>query len=166
MTDEIGADESGVPDLPATIADVFLALVGVVVIMLLALAPLIRTPAALAGGRSIDETLAAITIDGARPLSLLADASGLGIEGQAARRVPLDRMRDDAGLAAALREAVAKGQPVLLAIAPDGQEAAFVFESLASGLGVGDYYQLRVDAACDYAIDAGRAGCRPGRVPA
>jgi hypothetical protein len=75
-------------------------------------------------------------------------------------------MRGDAGLAEALRAARARGQSLLLAIAPDGEETAFVFESLANGLGLGSYYQLRLDAACGYAIDPARARCRPGRAPA
>lgn len=167
MTDK-GAEPSGpgLPSLPATMADIFLALVGVVIIILLSLAPAIRTPSALAAPQPVDRLLSSVTINGEAPLALLADGSGLAIEGHTGRRISLDGIRDDAELAAALQSAKAAGKPILLAIAADGQEAAFVFEGLASSLNVPDLYQLRLDGSCGYVTDRIKVACQPERAPA
>lgn len=166
MIDDIEAEDADLPELPATMADTFLALVGVVIIVLLSLAPAIQHPAALAGDPTIDEQLSAVTIDGDKPLTLLAEKAGLRISGQGGRLVPLDTVRDDVGLADMLRSAGAERQRLLLAIAPDGEETAFVFETLASALGIGSFDQLRLDQACSYVIDPAKVTCRVGQRPA
>jgi len=162
MADDAESDEGGLPNLPATMADIFLALVGVVVIVLLSLAPAIRAPGALAAPPSINDTLSNVLIDGAPPLVLMAEKTGLRLREHPDRMVPLDDIRADPGLAATLRKAVADRTWVLLAIAPDGQEAAFLLEGLAGDLGLPSFYQLRLDAACGYVIDPATFACKPG----
>lgn len=152
--------ESAVSSLPATMAEIFLALVGVVVIMLLALLPSIREPGALAAGGPLDLRGAELRIDGRKPKILIADAKGLRLAGSGERPVEIDAILDDEALSHVLEAVAADRDDLLLVIQPSGQEAAFLFDALAGKLGVRTVFQLRVDTACDYTLSPERlAAC-------
>lgn len=124
--------------------------------MLLSLAPAIRMPGALATQKA-DVMASPILVDGQPPTIFVAEADGLRI-GQQGQLVPLDAILADAGVAEALRTAE---RDVLLIVAEGGQEAAFLFNSLAGMEGVDSILQLRLDPGCRYVADPARVGCRP-----
>lgn len=161
MSGEPGDPAGEAVSLPATMADIFLALVGVVVIMLLALVPAIRTPGGLAPPPPFEVWRAGLTLDGGTPAVLLAEADGLRLIGPEERLVPLDAVLDDPDVARALEAASARGDGVLLVIRPEGQEAAFQFTALAGRLGLDGVHHLRLDHACGYVLDPALAtDCR------
>jgi hypothetical protein len=130
-------------------AEMFLALVGVVVIMLLALLPAIREPGALTAGGLLDLG-SQLRIDGQKPEILIADAKGLRFAESSERPVEIDAILDDEALSHVLKSTAATGRNLLLVIQPNGQEAAFLFGALSGRLGIPNVFQVRVDAACDY----------------
>lgn len=81
-------------------------------------------------------------------IRVVATAGGLRVEADAAvvHSVPLTRILDDAELARRLREARDRGQPLLLDIAADGLEAAFLFEPVAARNGPPLIRQRRLEA--------------------
>jgi hypothetical protein len=149
------ASENELSSLPATMAEIFLALVAVVIMMLLALLPAIRTPGALAPSPPFEVWNADLRIEGRSPIVAVADAQGLRLAAPDGRVVALDAILDDAPLAAGLGQAGKEGRDILLVIRPQGQEAAFLFSALAGSLDIGGVYQLRVDAGFDYIRDRG-----------
>ena len=159
--------ENDVSSPPATMAEVFFALIAVVIIMLLALLPAIRKPEALAAPAGAGQAGTDLRIHGSKPDEFVAEEDGLRF----AKRPPvaLDRMLGDEALRAALESASKAGRDVLLVVRPRGREAAFLFDAVAHRAGVSSIYQLRVDAGCAYVADRDRlAGCRgrwrPGSV--
>src|SRR5689334_4596875 len=120
MLDE--ADDEGLTALPATMSDILFALVAVVIVVLLSLAPMLRMPGALATQKA-NPLASAIVIDGRPAVVFVAEPDGLRLE-ESKRLVPLDAILSDAGLAQALQ---ATDEPVLLIVPEDGQEAAFLF---------------------------------------
>lgn len=152
---EMDASEDELSSLPATMAEIFLALVAVVIMMLLALLPAIRTPGALAGSPPFEVWNEDLQIDGRTPTVLVAEARGLQLVAPAQSTVALDAILDDQSLADALHRAAEAGRDILLVIRPQGQEAAFLFAALASELEISGIYQLRVDAGFDYLSDRG-----------
>lgn len=150
---EMDPSENELSSLPATMAEIFLALVAVVIMMLLALLPAIRMPGALAPSPPLEVWNADLRIHGRTATVFVAEAQGLRRGETAETVVALDAILDEEPLAAVLRQAVAEQRDILLVIRPKGQEAAFLFAALASHLGVDGMYQLRVDAGCDYLSD-------------
>ena len=53
------------------------------------------------------------------------------------------------------------GDDILLVVAEGGQEAAFLFNSLAGMEGIGTILQLRLDPGSRYIADPAGVGCRP-----
>ena len=146
-------DQDGGPlDLPGSMADIFLALVAVVILMLLSLLPAILKPGGLAQRQAGEPDWSNIVIDGKTPALYIAAGTDIRVvEGE--KRVGLNDILQDQGLSEGLR-AVARDRSILLVIEPEGQESAFLFSSLAGSIGVGRFYQLRVDAQCAYMSDA------------
>lgn len=153
MLDE--GDDDDLTGLPVTMSDIFFSLVAVVIVILLSLAPLLRMPGALATQKA-NLLTSPILVDGVPPLILVAEADGLRI-GQAGALIPLDAVLDDAGLAQLL---AAADKDILLIVADDGQEAAFLFNSLAGAEGTGSIRQLRLDPGCRHIADPARVGCK------
>ena len=157
MFDE--GEEDGLAALPATMGDIFFSLVAVVIIVLLSLAPLIHMPGALATQKA-DLLSSTILVEGEPSLVFVAEAGGLRVRQDGDRLVPLDAILEDATIAQTLR---ATDKDVLLIIEEDGQEAAFLFDSLASAQGVASVRQLRVDPQCRHVADPLKVACtRPG----
>ncbi|WP_378941123.1 hypothetical protein [Mesorhizobium sp. ANAO-SY3R2] len=154
--------DSGPLDLPASMADIFLALVAVVILMLLSLLPAIRTPGGLASPQAAELNWSNVVIEGKTPaLYVAADTNILVVENDA--RIGLDEILRNRDLSEGLRAAAQSGN-ILLVIQPEGQESAFLFSSLAGSLGVDHFYQLRIDAGCTYVRDAVLArSCRGAR---
>ncbi len=96
-----------------------------------------------------DTVLAAgATVRGESAAVFLAQQDGVAFGPAGRDRVGLDAMLDDANLRAALESIRAAGTPLLLLIAPDGQEAAFLFEGLAAAHGPRSIAQVRLDRGC------------------
>ncbi|WAJ30497.1 hypothetical protein [Antarcticirhabdus aurantiaca] len=163
--------------LPATMADLFLALVAVVVLMLLSLLPAIATPGALApDGAEEPWRTGQARLDGGTPAIIVAEAGGLRLADAAVpgadpvsdrsggRLVPLDALFSDADLAARLEDVARAQTPVLFVVEPDGGEAAFLFDALASRAGLATYAQMRLGSDC--AVRSRGAACAPGAVGA
>ncbi|MDC9823030.1 hypothetical protein PRN20_04740 [Devosia sp. ZB163] len=161
MSDE-DDDDDGLTALPATMSDILFSLVAVVIVVLLSLAPAIRTPGALASQKS-DLLTSPILVESEPALVFVAEAAGLRIGQGEERLVPLDAILTDADLAQALRES---NEEVLLLVADDGQEAAFLFNSLAGAHGIASIRQLRLDPKCRHIADPVRVGCTPSGAPA
>ena len=153
MPDEDSEDVTG---LPATMSDIFFSLVAVVIVMLLSLAPAIRMPGALATQKA-DVRVSPILVGDRPAVVFVAEAGGLRI-GQQGQLVALDAMLGDTALAQSLSATEAD---VLLVVAEGGQEAAFLFTSLAGTAGIDSILQLRLDPGCRYVADPARVGCRP-----
>ena len=160
MSDE-DDDDDGLTALPATMSDILFSLVAVVIVVLLSLAPAIRTPGALASQKA-DLLTSTILVESEPALVFVAESDGLRV-GDDERLVPLDAILTDAGLAQALRES---NEEVLLIVADDGQEAAFLFNSLAGAQGIASIRLLRLDPECRHIADPARVGCTPSRAPA
>lgn len=145
MPDEAGEAEDGPQGLPASMADIFLALIGVVILMLLSLAPALdggAAPRADAGAEDrTDEALA-----------IVAEPEGLRVAGGTMPTTPLAAVLDPGPLAASLGEASRDSRDVLLLIEPEGHEAAFLFGALAHRAGLRNIRQIRLAHPC------GRAG--------
>lgn len=148
--------------LPASMADLFFALAAIIVFLLLALVPMIGPrPPATATAAADDLWRAPVRVDNRNALVFVAGARGLRLAGAPGRTVPLDAILDDAPLAAQLREAGGGKRPVLLAIEPDGGEAAFLFDALAGSLALPEIVQLRVEADCGHLLESQLRGlCR------
>ena len=148
--------------LPGTMAEVFFALIAVVIMMLLALVPAIRNPDALAAPPVFKAAEADIRIGAEKPEKFVAGAEGLTTGRPKARTLALDRVLDDRGLEDALRAAARENRKILLVVERRGEEAAFLFDALASRAGIRSVYQLRVDAGCAYLLGTGLSmRCRP-----
>lgn len=148
--------------VPASMADLFFALIAVVVIMLLALAPAIRSPEALAAGRQAPWR-ADLRVGGQEPLVLAAERDGLRTVGEGERLVPLDAIFADAGLKERLNDARSKRQPILLFVTPEGGETVFLLDALAASLGVTAVDQVRLDRECRFLAEgADRDFCDRG----
>ncbi|MGV6872694.1 hypothetical protein ACUSIJ_08380 [Pseudochelatococcus sp. B33] len=84
------------------------------------------------------------------PAHVIATAAGLRVEADAARTPPLDvplgHILEDEGLARRLRGVRDRGEPLLLDIAADGLEAAFLFETVAARHGPPVVRQRRLEA--------------------
>lgn len=154
---DYGLGGDGEARLPASIADIFLALVAVVIMMLIWLAPAIRAPSMLAPAQALDIKRADIRIEGREPAVFIAERGGLRVIAPEERLVPLDALLGDAGLSQAVVTAQQAGADVLLMVEPDGQEASFLFAALASAAGATEFLQLRLDARCGFVAEAARA---------
>jgi hypothetical protein len=153
-----GDDGAGVP---ASMADLFFTLIAVVVLMLLALVPAIRTPGALNPQKEAPWR-AELEVDGRRPLVAVAERGGLRLTGEGERLVPLGTMLDDAALREALRPAVSGARPLLLLVTPEGGEAAFLFDALAARVGIAGLDQVRISRNCSFVADPSfRRFCDP-----
>lgn len=165
-------DPSGSELAAVPLADLFLALGASFLFALFALQPTLRLQAAAAGTGPIERIAAGdLGIGGARPLVLLADGAGIreagarkagaGDAGPAVLAIPTSAIADAPALARRMRAAAKAGQPLLLAIFPGGEEAAFLFETAASAAGLPSFFQVRLDKDCRFLRTAPLAGlCR------
>lgn len=152
-------ERDGPLDLPASMADIFLALVAVVILMLLSLLPAIQKPGGLTAPQTAEMHWKEVVIDGLKPAVYIATGADLQAVDDDTR-VGLDDVLQNQTLSNSLK-AAAENRSILLVIEPDGQESAFLFASLMGSLGVDQFHQLRVDSACVYMRDTQRAGgCR------
>ena len=138
-------------DLPASMADIFLALVAVVILMLLSLLPAIRAPGGLAAPQTTAGSWDKVVIDGEKPAIYVAAGAGIERIGDKTQ-TSLDDILQNQPLSSDLQTAAQNGS-ILLVVQPDGQESAFLFASLMGSLGLVEFYQLRVDADCAYVRD-------------
>lgn len=146
-------------DLPASMADIFLALVAVVILMLLSLLPAIRAPGGLAAPQAALGSWDNVAIDGEKPAIYVAASTGIERVGDKTQ-TGLNDILQNQPLSSGLQTAAQRGS-ILLVVQPDGQESAFLFASLMGSLGLAEFYQLRVDADCAYVRDPKLAGpCR------
>ena len=152
------ADRSEAPaiaiTLPATMADIFLALVGVVVIMLLALVPAVRTPGGLQALVPTPVWHSPLLVQGRPAQVFVAERRGLRIGAGDERLVRLDELLDDRRLSERLGELAARDEATILVILPDGHEATFLFGALAGRLELDRIYHLRISADCAHIRDA------------
>jgi hypothetical protein len=133
-------------------------LFGVVTIVIFAIALLLPTmDSQRRAARRHDHELAHLLVDrqllveGGRPLIILATADGAELAGAAPpHQVPLAAILDDAPLARALTAARDSNARVLLAIAPDAEEAAFLLEGVIFRHGPAQLLQLRLDRHCGF----------------
>jgi hypothetical protein len=135
-------------------------LFGVVTIVIFAIALLLpRMEAESRIERRRDQALNRLLID--RPVlagggpALVVLASSRGVELSAGgsvpyRSIPLSAILDDPSLATALSEVRRTGRKLLLAIAPDGEEAAFLLEGVIYRHGPSQLLQLRLDRHCAF----------------
>ncbi|MGQ3214502.1 MAG: hypothetical protein ACT6U0_16495 [Shinella sp.] len=152
-------DHDGPLDLPASMADIFLALVAVVILMLLSLLPALQKPGGLATQRPSALSWNEIVIDGEKPAVYVAVGAGIEVA-DTETRIGLDDVLQNQALLDGLRTA-AQERSILLVVQPDGQESAFLFASLMGTLSAAEFYQLRVDSGCIYVLDPKRADlCR------
>jgi hypothetical protein len=145
MHDDIDDGDDLLGGLPASMADTFLALVGVVIIMLLSLAPALRGNPALPPEAGSE---AAASESAGGTLAFVAEADSLRVAGKEGTATPLAAILGSAALADTLRDAAAGGRGVLLLIEPHGQEAAFLFGALAHWAGIGRIRQVRLSGPC------------------
>lgn len=149
-------ERDGPLDLPASMADIFLALVAVVILMLLTLLPAIRKPGELGSPQTADLSWHRVVIDGEKPAVYVAAGAFLQV-GAGDVRVELDDILQNQALSNDLQTA-SQNRSILLVVEPDGQESAFLFASLMGSLGIGQFYQLRVEASCAHIRDSRLAG--------
>lgn len=142
--------------LMVTMADIFLALVGVVVLMLLTLVPALRSDTMLAPSSPFETYQYDWLAKQAFSLLVFATDRGVSVTaGEQTRDVPLDGIFTDVPLSELIGATLdPAARTPLLAIEPDGQEAAFLFTALAGSLGLQSLRQVRLDAGCGHVLDA------------
>jgi hypothetical protein len=133
------------------LADLLFSLVAIVVLAIIIMLPVMGRSGAPAPP-SMAESLAgsAMTLGGRAVEPFVARAAGLQI-GHNPDLIPLDAIPQDEALAAKLRDMRARGEPVVLMIDPDGTEAAFLFEPVASLNGPPSMRTVRLDRTCTHA---------------
>lgn len=147
-------------DLFFTVAAVVLALIAVLVPSL-HIARTVSTPPERVLERL--RNAPAILVDERPAVLLIAGGTGLRLDGF---DVPLDRIPGDAALRKILAEVARSGQPLVVAITPDGQESAFLLDAVAARVGIREMSQVRVDRFCGLARgSAGAALCRAESKP-
>jgi len=150
-----GASSSTEPTLAIDpLADLLLSLVAIVVLAVIVILPAVqrdgarshapRQPAASAPSHQVFR-LAGRTIE-----PLVATSQGLRTGPAPEDIVAVDRILDDGALAARLQRMRDEGATLLLVIDPDGAEAAFQFEAVASLHGPPRIRQVRRDPACTH----------------
>ncbi|WP_161992848.1 hypothetical protein [Aureimonas leprariae] len=132
------------------VSDLFLALGALFIFALFVLQPSLRFGGTADGGPLTELAAGRAELGGRTPLLLLADTAGLVLKDSAgpAVRTSRDAIVSDAALARRLAEA--RDQPILLAIAADGSESAFLAETALQQAGVAAIRRLRLDAACSF----------------
>lgn len=143
--------EGGLAGLADPQADLFFTLVAVMlpaILLLLPAARMAQQPERQMAAVADAALAAGTTVRGERATVFLAQQDGVAFGPTGRDRVRLDAMLDDANLRAALESIRAAGTPLLLLIAPDGQEAAFLFEGLAAAHGPRSIAQVRLDRGC------------------
>jgi hypothetical protein len=148
------ADEQAGPFDP--LSDLLFGLVAIIIPIFALLLPAMY----MAKDTSPDEGIGArlmhaeLRVHGALPQRFVAGAKGLHIPGEPAQFIPVDQVLGADAVAAELRGARERQQPVLLMIEPDGLETAFLFEAAAAHAGQQGFFQLRLDPACAFIRDA------------
>ncbi|GMO22148.1 hypothetical protein [Bradyrhizobium sp. TM233] len=137
------------------LADLLLSVAAVIVLAVLAVLPsLPQRNASTAGAIGALPADVDFQLEGRRVTPWLATRAGLAIDGSPANLIPLDRMFLDQSLTAALQGVQRANARLVLFIAPDGNEAAFQFEVIASRHGIRRMRQVRLEAGCERAIVA------------
>ncbi len=152
---EIAADDGSIDQSAVTplavdpLADLLFNMVAIIVIAVIVILP---TAVMMPPSHRIAST--EFTIDGRKAQPLVATADGIRFGASPADIVSIARILDDESLAARLDGIRERGDPLLLLIAPDGMEAAFLIETVASRHGPAQLYQVRLDGGCAYAKSA------------
>lgn len=151
MLDDVAAERDEFDPVLASdpLADLLLSVAAIIVLAVLAILPSLPQRTA-----SATEAQTGFQLDGRRVTPWLATSAGLAIDSSPTNLVPLDRMFSDQTLAAALQGMQPANEPLVLFIAPDGSEAAFQFEAIASRHGVRQIRQVRLEPGCERAIVA------------
>lgn len=155
-------DPGGEPaDGPADpFADLLFTLIAAVLPAILVLLPAMHLSGALPPRPSRAEPPPApVTVRGQSAWPIVAQRDGLRLTEASNRVVSLDAIPDDGGLRALLQRLRDAGEPLVLVIEPDGQEAAFVLEPLAAAQGPQEIQQIRADRPCGEARGALARAC-------
>jgi hypothetical protein len=143
------------------LADLLFGVVAIVVLAVIIILPTVgmRGMASAALQGPVGEALikSKFSLDGRAVEPLVATAAGLRYGPQPSEIVPLEAILQDAPLAARLRAMRERGDTLVLMIDPDGSEAAFQFEAVASRDGPPRIRQVRLDATCTHAKSAALA---------
>ena len=143
------------------LADLLFGVVAIVVLAVIIILPTVGTRGVANGAppSSVGEALvkSKFSLDGRAVEPFMAAARGLRYGPQPSEIVPLEAILQDSALAARLREIRERGNPLVLMIDPDGSEAAFQFEAVASRDGPARIRQIRLDATCTHAKSAALA---------
>lgn len=144
-----GIEPGPAPVLGDTQADLFFTLVAVMLPAILLLLPAARIAddTTVQRAQQAAEALAGagMTLDGRTAQLFLADGAGIAYGPAASIRVPLAAIQEDPGLRRAMEAAWQDGQPLLVLIAPDGEEAAFLFDAVAARHGPARLAQIRLE---------------------
>lgn len=163
---------AGDGDTPASdpLADLLFTLIAAVLPAILLLAPLStrsrNSAQAQEAALAAATARAGIVLEGAPVRPLVAGADGIRIGGGGGRLVDLDRIGEDAGLAAELDRSRADGRPPVLLVEPDGLESAFLLDPVLAEHGVDAVREIRSASPCAEAREtASRAICSAGAAP-
>lgn len=145
-------------------ADLFFTLVAVMLPAILLLLPAARMADDAPAQRTqqMTETLAraGVNLDGVPAQLFIARADGVAFGPDGATVTALDAVQDDPALRAALSAAALRqADPPLLLIEPGGEEAAFLFETLAAAYGPDRIAQVRLERGCAGLRGAAAAAC-------
>ena len=120
---------------PDPLADTLFGMVTILIFVVVMLLPAMRMASSDASRHEADLTRSltefAVLHNGAEPLVVVARPSdAVVVDGIDRRNVGLSQLFDDAGLKQQLQAAREKKREVLLAVAPRGEEVAFLLESV------------------------------------
>jgi hypothetical protein len=137
------------------LADLLFGVVAIVVLAVIVILPTVNFNSAPKPGTSRfnGESMSSTSfrLDNRPVEPLIATARGLRTGPSPSDFIPLERILDDKGLAAKLMSMRDRREPLVLLIDPDGDEAAFQFEAVASLNGPPRIRQIRLDTGCAYA---------------
>ncbi len=149
-TDDGSIDRSAVTPLAVDpLADLLFNLVAIIVIAVIVILPTVDITRKVRTPTSVE-----FKIDGRTAKTLVATSEGIRSGAGASEFVALNHILDDEQFAMRLDRMRNRNDVLLVLIEPDGLEAAFLFESVASVHGPAQFRQVRLDFACTYARSA------------
>lgn len=136
------------------LSDLLFGLVAIVIPAVAVMMPLMQVAAGALPERERQAVVSFLgnkfVVDGKSASSILLGKDGLRLQAEGDQLVTLDRILDDPRLVAHLEQTKRREQPLLLLIEPDGQEAAFLLETVLAARGPSRVFQVRIDSACSF----------------
>lgn len=150
---QLGGEDAHITD---PLADLLLSVAAIIVLVVIAVLPTIpRHPVSRTDRAGFAQDWR-FRLENREVHPFFATRDGLLVEGSSSL-IPVERIFLDDGLVATLERMRRSDEVVALLVEPDGHEAAFQFEVIASRHGPRSLRQVRLDSDCNF-VTSGRVG--------